>query len=94
MGDQVKVHKKLYKSGKMWVATALVTGGALLAVPQSADAVAGPMIFANTSWTVGKNTISLQQDGKADTFQYAGSRMYLNVFNSKTHHFQTARLLV
>ncbi|MCT0020986.1 KxYKxGKxW signal peptide domain-containing protein [Weissella cibaria] len=26
MGDQVKVHKKLYKSGKMWVAAALVAG--------------------------------------------------------------------
>ena len=43
MGDQVKVHKKLYKSGKMWVAAALVAGGALLAVPQSADASVGPM---------------------------------------------------
>lgn len=93
MGDQVKVHKKLYKSGKMWVAAALVAGGALLAVPQSADAAAGPMIFANTSWTVGKNTISLQQDGKADTFQYAGSRMYLNVFDSKTHHFSDSKIV-
>ena len=93
MGDQVKVHKKLYKSGKMWVAAALVAGGALMAVPQSADAAAGPMIFANTSWTVGKNTISLQQDGKADTFQYAGSRMYLNVFDSKTHHFSDSKIV-
>ncbi|MCT0952814.1 hypothetical protein EFL41_04440 [Weissella cibaria] len=93
MGDQVKVHKKLYKSGKMWVAAALVAGGALLAVPQSADASVGPMIYANTSWTVGKNTVTLQQDGKADTFQYAGSRMYLNVFDSNTHHFSDSKIV-
>ncbi|WP_288503975.1 CAP domain-containing protein [uncultured Weissella sp.] len=93
MGDQVKVHKKLYKSGKMWVAAALVAGGALLTVPQSADASVGPMIYANTSWTVGKNTVTLQQDGKADTFQYAGSRMYLNVFDSNTHHFSDSKIV-
>lgn len=93
MGDQVKVHKKLYKSGKMWVTAALVAGGALLAVPQRADASVGPMIYANTSWTVGKNTVTLQQDGKADTFQYAGSRMYLNVFDSNTHHFSDSKII-
>ena len=85
MGDQVKVHKKLYKSGKMWVAAALVAGGALLAVPQSADASVGPMIFPNTHWTVGNTSVSLQQDGKYDTFQYAGSRMYLSIYNQKTY---------
>lgn len=85
MGGQVKVHKKLYKSGKMWVAAALVAGGALLAVPQSADASVGPMIFPNTHWTVGNTSVSLQQDGKYDTFQYAGSRMYLSIYNQKTY---------
>ena len=69
----------------MWVAAALVAGGALLAVPQSADASVGPMIFPNTHWTVGNTSVSLQQDGKYDTFQYAGSRMYLSIYNQKTY---------
>ena len=37
--------------------------------------------------------MTLQQDGKADTFQYAGSRMYLNVFDSNTHHFSDSKIV-